>query len=197
MDVLTNAILKLSTQQEEILLEIKEIKETITKQRNDVLLERISKLETSMKDQHIKLDALNAIDINPTIDAPRPAAVRVAGAKKKADEAKDDKKADEVEEDAPQQFSTITEFFKHIWVTDRAKIYAMNVYSEKEYDDIYAANKEAFDKKKNELLLQKAVAFKIWRSLSDERKEVVKALKNAYTTDLQKKASKEIVAEDE
>ena len=201
MEALKDAILKLSSQLDEIRLDVGEIKETITKQRNDALLERLGKLETSMRDQHIKLDALNALNINPTIEAPRPAAVRVAGAKKK-DEKKDEKdenpavEADPEPVDDLQQFSTITEYFKHVWVTQRPKLFEKGVYSQKEYDDLYAANKEAFDKKKkNELLLQKSIAFKIWRSLDDDRKAIVKSMKNQNANDINKNASKEVEEE--
>jgi hypothetical protein len=205
MDALKDAILKLSTQMDEIRLYIGEIKETISKQRNEALLDRLTKLESGQRDVHVKLDALNAIDINPTIEAPRPAAVRVAGAKKKVDkddDKKDDAPKEETKEeevdDAPQQFSNITEYFKHVWVTDRARLFEKNVYSQKEYDELYEANKADFDKKakKNELLLQKSIATKIWRSLNDERKEIVKAMKDQNAKDINKKASKDVEAEE-
>jgi len=198
MEALKDAILKISTQLDEVRLDVGEIKETITKQRNDALSERLAKLEASMRDQHVKLDALNAIDINPTIEAPRPAAVRVAGAKKADEKKEPDEKKEEPEEEAPQQFSNITEYFKHVWVTDRERLYEKGVYSKKEYDEFYEAKKDDFDKKakKNELLLQKSIATKIWRSLSDERKEIVKAMKDQNAKDINKKASKDVEAED-
>lgn len=208
MDALKDAILKLSTQLDEIRLDVAEIKENITKQRTEALLERLTKLEASMRDQHVKLDALNAIDINPTIEAPRPAVVRVAGAKKKDDDkvekvekAEKAEKAEKGEPEEPeadtQQFSNITEYFKYVWVTDRQRLYDKDVYSQKEYDDLYEENRETFDKsKKNELLLQKKIAFKIWRGLSDKRKEIVKAMKDQNAKDINKKASKDVEAEE-
>lgn len=206
--LLKDAILKLSTQQEEILTQLTVISETITKQRTDALLDRIAKLEQSMKEQHVKLDALNSIDINPTIEAPRPATVRVAGGKKKAEEEdKKEKKADAdedkaKEEDAedPLSFSggNITEYFKFLWIRHREIIYEKAIYSEKEYEKLLVDNKDEFDKKKkNELVLQKAIAYKIWRGLAKDKQEVVRAMKNQNANDLNKKASKDIEAEDE
>lgn len=209
MAALNDILQRISTQLEELRIEVAEIKETITKQRNDALLDRLNKLEGMMRDQHIALDALNAIDINPTIEAQRPNQVKVAGRKKKDEAEKTDKedkkddKADKAEEEKPEeeplQFATIVEYWKHIWVVDRARIYEKGAYSEKEYDEFCEKNKETLEKdkkKKNDLLLQKGVAFKIWRTLSDDRKDIVKAMKAQSANDVNKKASKDVEAEE-
>jgi len=205
MDKLSDVINKISTQLEEVHISVNEIKETLQKQRNEDLLKRLTSLENSMKDQHIKLDALNAIDINPTIIAPTaPVTVRVAATKaKKQDAIEDDdtdtdSKIEENKTEDPKQFSNITEYFKHLWVAEREMLYAKGVVTEEEYMKIYNDNKEKFDKKKkNELVLQKAVAFQIWKSLPTNRKDIVYAMKNQSSKDEQKRNSTEINEEDE
>ena len=206
---LTDVILKLSTQLEEIGLKVAETNEIIMKQKNEELLKRLERLEASMKDQHLKLDAMNAIDINPTIHvANGPVTARVAPAKKVAkvkkednvqveadEEVVDDTKAvDDVKAaDEPKPFSNITEYFKHLWITQRELLYEKGVLTKEEYEKIYEDNKDKFDKKKkNELVLQKSVAFQIWKTIKLEKKDIVKAMKDQNTKDIQKKNSQEI-----
>lgn len=203
---LADAILKISTQMEGIGLAVDEIKETLSKQRDSELARRLERLESSMKDQHIKLDALNAIDINPTLVVPTaPAAVRVAGAKsavvakKREDNLPVDEPQDVVDSkpDELKTFSNITEYFKFLWTVKRDLLYEKGVLTKEDYEKIYEDNKEKFDKKKkNEIILQKSIAFQIWKVLPQPAKDIVYAMKNQNINDVQKNNSTEIIEDD-
>jgi hypothetical protein len=198
MDEVTKVIAKLVTQYEEILLGVNEIRETLNKQRDQELVKRLEKLEISMKDQHIKLDALNAIDINPTIVAPTaPATVRVARGKNKRDDNIADAEVKDDASDTPnsKQFVNITDYFKHLWVTSRELLYEKGVITEDEYKKIYEEHKEKFNKKKNDLILQRSIAFQIWKTLPQANKDIVHSMKNQNNNDVRKKKSTEISEE--
>lgn len=203
---LADAILKMSTQMEGMGLAIDEIKETLLKQRDSEINKRLERLEVSMKDQHMKLDAINGIDINPTLVVPNaPLTVKVAAVKvvKKADDTEeiDDKPnvkdTNESKEDEPKQFGNITEYFKYLWTVKREELYEKNVLTKEEYNKIYELNKNKFDKKKNnEIMLQKSIAFQIWKVLPQASKDIVYAMKNQNSNDVQKKNSTEVTEED-
>lgn len=197
-----NSYLKLSTQLEDLALNVGDIKEMLTKQRDDELLKRLTALEESVKEQHLKLDAINAIDINPTIVAPQaPGSVRVSGAtktKKRDDNIDDAPIQEEIVVKEDKQFSTITEYFKHLWMTNRDLLYERGVLTKEFYEKTYEDNRDKFEKKKkNEVVLQKSVAFQLWKTLPQASKDIVKAIKNQSANDLQKKNSTEIVEEEE
>lgn len=196
---------KLSLQVEQLALVAVEIREMLIKQKNDEFLRRIELIEKELKSHGIKLDALNAIDISPTILAPTaPTTVKVA-TKAQKKEIEDEKveahekveeKVAEVEE--PTSFSNIADYFKYLWVYKRDLIYSKNVYSEEEYTKFMEENKDTAPKKKtNEITLQKSIGFKIWKSLSTERRNIVYAMKDQHTTNIKKKSSTEIVEESE
>lgn len=197
---LNDSILKIATQIEGLSLTVDEIKETLAKQRDSELAKRLDKLEASMKDQHIKLDALNAIDINPTLVVPAaPAAVRVAGAKAvKKREDNVDEPVEAVVPDDSSQFSNITSYFKYLWTVKRDLLFEKGVITQEMIDKIYEDNKDKFDKKKkNDLVLQKSIAFQVWKALPKASKDIVYAMKNQNSNEVQKQNSTEIVENDD
>lgn len=172
---------------DEIMVELSKISKVLELQRNDTLLERLKALEKSMADQHLKLDALNAIE--PTIIAPATASVTVKVA--------DDNAAAEVA--APvtvePKFATITSYFKHIWLNARDSLYEKGVFSQGEYDEWFKNNQDKFEKKKNEVVLQSSIAPQIWKLLTPERKAIVYSMKDQYMKDRLKEKSNELKEE--
>ena len=213
---LYDMILGISAQMNEMSLKMEEINAVLKKQRDEELIRRIDKLEKNMNDQHIKLDALNAIDINPTIvTATAPTSVKVASSasggsgggekKKRADRADNTAAAATAVDDevtaAPaastQQpiFSNVTEYFKFLWVTQRQTLFDRGVLTEEFCQKVYDDNKDKFAKCKNDIVLQKRYAFQIWRALPVDKKEIVYAMKNQNSNDQQKMNSTEISEE--
>lgn len=202
MDIakLSDNVAKLSTQINEMHLCIRELSETVSRQQNGELMARLERVELSLKDQNLKLDSLSAVDIIPNIVmASGPTTVKVAGAKSKE---KDAEPAVATTAATPatteKQFTNITEFFKHLWCNSRELLFEKDVLTQEEFDKIYEENKEKLEKKKkNELVMQKSIAFTVWRALDQSKKDIVYALKNQNANDVQKKKSHDITEEEE
>lgn len=198
------ALLKLSIQIEEVNTTVQEMKTAAEKRSETELLRRLEKIEESVRSQSLKIDTLSAIDITPTVVVPNPpAAVRIAGdikedPKAAAPDTKEDAKAVAgASKETPKYLGNITEFFKHLWSVDQKVLYSKGVITEEDMKKIQEENKSKLDKKKNELVKANSLAFTIWRSLPDAKKEIVYALKVQYAADYRKKASVDIGEEKE
>jgi hypothetical protein len=202
---LFNAIMKLNTRVEELDFHVGEIKEMLVKQRNDELMKRLESLESSMKKQHLKLDALSAIDPVPVVVAPTTATtIKVAGArgKKREDNLKDeDSTVDEpvLESSASKNpvFNNVTEYFKWLFSNNTELLFEKNVLTKEFVDEIRDKNKDKLDKKKNGLVFQKSLAYAIWKALPQSNRDIVYAMKEQNATDQQKNNSTEVQEESE
>ena len=190
---------KYSAQLDEIKLTLLELKAIMSKQSQDELIKRLEKLEVSVKTQHVKLDALSSLDLPTTINVPvAPTSVRVAGGSTAGVE-KEPRAANVAADDsttgsAPKSFASVVEFFKHMWMTDTAKLLERNVLTQEYIENIMTENKEALDKKsKNDIVLQKAIASALYKKLTPGAKEIVKSIQVEYTSNLNKANAKEIV----
>jgi hypothetical protein len=185
---------KIVTMLEELTLNVVAIKETLAKQNNDLLTKRLDSLDAAIKDQHLKLDTLNAVDLGSVAVTPQVKPKKTATAAKKDNIELD---VEAVAEPAvePTTFTNVVEYFRHMWVYKRDVLYAKNVLSQAEYEKVYKENKDKIEKNKknkNDITLQRSIAYQIWKTLKKDSKDIVVAMKNQNSNDIQKNNSHEI-----
>ncbi len=184
----------------ELLMRTTEIQETQKKNDTDKLMERIHALEQQCKDLHIKFDCISSLEPAITINPPNaPTTVKIAGVGRPANVGEIDVK---IEDDVKielvflaKPFHTCSDFFKHMWSTDKQTLFDREIMTQVETDKIQVDNQEKLSKAKNSIVLQKNIAALIWKTLPDKKMDIVKSIMKQYENDLNKSKSKEITLE--
>lgn len=191
---LLSTISTISARLEQVIFAINNIQQQLSKQRNEELLKRLDALEALSKKQSLKLDALNAIEpltvvnnvskvVSTNNDSSTPSATTAETTNNLGSK--------------PKTFTTITEFFKYMYSNNPQELYSKGIINEAEVTELINKNQAVLAEKKTDVIRLRAIVTLVYKSLTKESKQVLQALKLAYTNDCTKQNAVELKTEDE
>lgn len=176
-DQVLTAIAVLRTQNDEIVSKIEALKVELEKANLDGLSRRLDRLEVIAKEQNIKLDVLNACEVKEN---------RTESKGSNSNSGNTVTSSAEDTEDIPTYFQNVGNFFKHVWATEKRLFIEHKVVTEDDIESVESKIQSKLDKVKDSAERQKKLAVAVWKTFDEDKKNIVRSLKEKKLAEYKK-----------